>query len=404
MRCFKHYSACDASRHYLLLPHIDPGFTAMTAPRLLLLICLALMITISTLAGAETIQLKRSVRLKQPDQPVRLGDIAVLDGEISKSLAETVIAPKPTSDRAFEIPLATVRVSLRNLKVNWALINISGSKVIVRPAIAAVSQPPLAMQAMTIEPLVEPLTKIASPKETPFIDATSLVLEPTLRGFVTIHILEQLNSDATDLRLAFSNNDKEQLSLAASSYRFELTSSGLTKRSDRMQINVVLWQNDTKLSKHSILVKPQLKTTVAVLQRGIARNETIRQRDVQPVTKWLSPTAIQENAHPDYALGRVATSDLRKGDLLHATDVRRKNVVKRGDMITVNCLVGGHVLRCQAKAQEDGAVGQMIELKKLGEKQSFIAVISGAGECVLDFSRTNNTQTNTSTTLATDGI
>ena len=119
----------------------------MAASRLLALALSTLSILFATTVDADTIQLRRSVRLKEAGQPVCLGDIATLEGEVATSLADTVIVPAPKSDNAFEIPLAAVRVALRDLKVNWGTINISGSKVIVRPAITVVIQPPLAMQA-----------------------------------------------------------------------------------------------------------------------------------------------------------------------------------------------------------------------------------------------------------------
>lgn len=364
----------------------------------------ALTISVTSYVNADTIQLRRSVRLKQAGQPICLEHIAILDGELAETLAETIISPAPSSEKAFEIPLATVRASLRDLKVNWGLINISGSKVIVRPAIASVVQPPLAMQAMTIKPLVEQAPTITQAKSMPFIDATSLVLEPTLRGFIAMHALEKLGTDATDTRFAFSHNDSKPLSLSASDFRFELSSSGTTSRSDRIQIVAQVWENNAHVAEHSILVKPKLKTQVSIIKRGIARNETIHERDLETVTQWLSPTAIQENASPTYAYGRVATSNLRKGDFLRSTDIRRKVVIQRGDTVTVNCLIGGHVLRCQAKAQEAGSIGQMIELQKLGERSVFFAVISKSGECVLDFSPTNNVSIQNSATPDTDGI
>ena len=364
----------------------------------------ALTISMTSYVNADTIQLRRSVRLKEAGQPICLKDIAILDGELAETLAGTIVSPAPSSERAFEIPLAAVRVSLRDLKVNWGLINISGSKVIVRPAIASVVQPPLAMQSMTIEPLVEQPPTISQTKEMPFIDATSLVLEPTLRGFIAMHALEKLGTDATNTRFAFSRNNSESLRLSASEFRFELSSSGATARSDRIQIIAQVWKNNSHVADHSILIKPKLKTQLAIIKRGINRNETIHERDIEIMTQWLSPTAIQENALPTYAYGRVATSDLRKGDILRSTDVRKKVVIQRGDTVTVNCLIGGHVLRCQAKAQEAGAIGEMIELQKLGERNVFFAVISKPGECVLDFSPTNSVSIQTSTTPNTGGI
>jgi len=64
--------------------------------------------------------------------------------------------------------------------------------------------------------------------------------------------------------------------------------------------------------------------------------------------------------------------------------------VKKGDQITVRCLVGGVAISVQAEARADGAAGEIIELRKLGERESFTAKVVGRSEAVLDLSRNSN--------------
>ena len=59
-------------------------------------------------------------------------------------------------------------------------------------------------------------------------------------------------------------------------------------------------------------------------------------------------------------------------------------MIKRGDRVIVRCIVGGIVITLEAEARSDGAIGDDIELKKIGERESFIATVSGSRAAVLD--------------------
>jgi flagella basal body P-ring formation protein FlgA len=59
-------------------------------------------------------------------------------------------------------------------------------------------------------------------------------------------------------------------------------------------------------------------------------------------------------------------------------------VVERGDRVKVRCLVGGIVIALKAEARADGAEGDTIELRKLGERSTFLATVTGRGEAIVD--------------------
>lgn len=62
--------------------------------------------------------------------------------------------------------------------------------------------------------------------------------------------------------------------------------------------------------------------------------------------------------------------------------------------MNVDCLVGGGVLSTQAVAVNDAAAGDMIELRKGRERETFTARAVGPGKAVLD-------QSNDSTSTGT---
>ncbi len=83
----------------------------------------------------------------------------------------------------------------------------------------------------------------------------------------------------------------------------------------------------------------------------------------------------------------MASMPLKAGDVLKKKHVKRDVLVKRGDRVIVRCLVGGVVISLDAEARSDGAEGDLIELRKLGERATFMARVSGPGAAILDLAR-----------------
>ncbi len=54
----------------------------------------------------------------------------------------------------------------------------------------------------------------------------------------------------------------------------------------------------------------------------------------------------------------------------------------------VRCMVGGLVITLEAEARSDGAEGDVIELRKLGERDTFMGRAVGPGSATIDLSRT----------------
>lgn len=87
------------------------------------------------------------------------------------------------------------------------------------------------------------------------------------------------------------------------------------------------------------------------------------------------------------AVGRAVLKSLRAGDVLRQKHIRRETLIRRGDLVIVRCLVGGIVISIHAEARADGAKGQTIEFRKLGERATFLAEVAGHAEAVVDLAR-----------------
>jgi flagella basal body P-ring formation protein FlgA len=127
-----------------------------------------------------------------------------------------------------------------------------------------------------------------------------------------------------------------------------------------------------------------LRSSVVVLRADVSRGDVLHEEDLFSEHRWITPIQASTLCGFVEAVGRVAGMPLKAGDLLRKKHVKRDVLVKRGDRVIVRCLVGGVVISLDAEARSDGAEGDPVELRKLGERNTFMAMVSGPGAAILD--------------------
>ena len=165
--------------------------------------------------------------------------------------------------------------------------------------------------------------------------------------------------------------------------RFELRpESSVT--SDRVTFTVRAWSGGRVAESRQITVQPLLKVSTAVLERDVRRGEMLASGDFRDVLQWLPPRTAELCADPARAAGCAAARTLKAGDVLRELHLQRQTLIQRGDRVAVRCLVGGVVISLTAEARADGAEGETIALRKLGERREFTATVTGPGEAVVN--------------------
>jgi flagella basal body P-ring formation protein FlgA len=96
--------------------------------------------------------------------------------------------------------------------------------------------------------------------------------------------------------------------------------------------------------------------------------------------RWLSPSMA---AAGEGAIGQVVRGRIGAGEVVLGRDVEPPMVARRGDVVSVDCLAGGLVVRTTARATENGREGEVITLQALNSKRTFRARMDGPGRAVL---------------------
>lgn len=333
--------------------------------------------------ASGSVVLRTSVRLATEGPIVRLADIAELTGEAT-AFADLEIVRMTDAHEAIEIPVREVRAKLDAAGVHWGRTTLSGRAVVVRARKSDLS-PPLAMTPAAIPGAVQQESSSRRQPPQP-LEAADLAERATLRGEIARFIARGLAVDPSELRLTFDERDAALLDDATRRVGYEIEPAGALRRA-RVDLIVRLWSDGRVAERRSMSASPLVRTPVVVLRDAVDRGAVIQAEHVEVVHQWLAPNQVGLLSSPDDAAGRLAAVRLREGDILRVHHVRRENIVRRGEQITVRCIVGGAVIKLQAEARSDGALGESIELRKHGERDTFVAVITGRGEAILDLTR-----------------
>ncbi|MHC5004464.1 MAG: flagellar basal body P-ring formation chaperone FlgA [Planctomycetota bacterium] len=355
-----------------------------TAPR----ITLPLLGTLALAAApavADSVTLKSSVRLGPDARVVRLGDIAELDGPLALAHADLVVADREDTDRLIELSIADVRRTLDDAAVHWGKVHLTGRRTVVRPAPASLAETPQAMVPTTLVASTDP--SAARPRTAgPATPATELVGQATVGGEIARSVVDHLQRPAEDVRVHLHQDDAPILAAPIGDRRVELEPLS-SLEGDRYQVAVRLWSGNRVVERHRIGIEVHVRVDVLTAVADLPRGHVLGEADLQPRTQWLSAQLAAVSAAPAEAIGRRLVRRLKPGDALRRSDLEQPVLVRRGDLVTVRCLVGGLVVTMRAEAREDGGEGDLVPCRKLGERDTFLAAVTAAGEVIVDLSR-----------------
>ncbi len=186
--------------------------------------------------------------------------------------------------------------------------------------------------------------------------------------------------------MTFDDHDTAALDVSLDTHRFEIQPMS-NLNSDRVELSIRAWSDGRVVNRQSLSVRLMVRTEVVVVNRDIRRGDVMHEADCAVERRWIAPIQASTLCGFVEAVGRVANMPLKAGDVLKRKHVKREVLVKRGDRVVVRCLVGGIVLSLEAEARGNGAEGESVELRKLGERDTFMATIVGPGSAIVNLSR-----------------
>jgi flagella basal body P-ring formation protein FlgA len=169
--------------------------------------------------------------------------------------------------------------------------------------------------------------------------------------------------------------------------QFEFSRSGIT-RIDPAR-NLYAWKGVVRVSpKRAYPIRAMVRITTSRNQltaaRDVARGTTLTREDLSVARALANPLESKRTLGPEEAAGRVARFDIPKGTLINATHLSAPLVVKAGELVRVAARVGSARITIDAKAERNGAAGDIIMLRNMTSKKRFAARVTGPQQADVD--------------------
>jgi flagella basal body P-ring formation protein FlgA len=135
-----------------------------------------------------------------------------------------------------------------------------------------------------------------------------------------------------------------------------------------------------------VLAEVTLATQAVVAVRPIERGGVITAAHVQAMTVDLAPSSSDERApitSLEKLIGMEAREAIKPGEIVFSNQVRAPLLVKRGEEIKVMSRGGRIRVHTFARAMQDGARGDLVQVETLDKKDRYDARVTGTREVVV---------------------
>ncbi len=321
---------------------------------------ITLMLLCSVAAG-ETAWVRLRDEAFVEDAAVTLGQVADVAGDAA--LAELVVA-QFSGDQPQTVTRLAIREKLTEAGVNWGKVSLSGHTQCRVRRLAAVA--------------TSPTPSLALSNPTQAVEAHSPL---TLREKLTLWLEEFTASSRDDLRITLSRTDEAKLRRVALEERWEFEPSSPV-RQGRLPLTARRYEGDAVTESLTLTVDVSRRVLAVVTTRSLDRGAAITEQDVEVQEVFVSDVRGLPLTEVTAAVGQHAGASLRAGSVVYAQHLRSPVLVSRGDVVTVRSITGSLVLKTLARAQQDGTMGQLIELRNERSRGVMTAKVVGPLECV----------------------
>ncbi len=116
-----------------------------------------------------------------------------------------------------------------------------------------------------------------------------------------------------------------------------------------------------------------------VLTRAVDRGDILKAADLA-LERRPKSEAGSDGAKRDLAIGMQTRKPLRAGQVVHAADLVRPDMVQRDQMVTLVYQTEGLLLTMRAKALEGGSEGDAVSVMNIQSKRTLQGIVTGPGQ------------------------
>ena len=321
-----------------------------------LLMVLSGLLSLATVSGAaeNSLILKAVARV---DGEVLVRDVAVLTGPEADKLGSLVLLLSPTKI----IEIDQVRRAAIASGARVGQIRFSGSSCRVEKAL----RPEMIEDAADERAEVKADTGQAKPTQLRDIIIHAIAGDCGLHAESVRVTFDQTDSKLLDRVISTQKADQEQVTVSPAVY------------GERSPLTIRVYAQQKLTATHTLRATVTVERECVVTKTVLSRGQVIKPSDVQIERRWL-PINL-EAAPADAVEGAAAATKLAAGSVVERRDVQASLAVKRGDLVMVDSIVGGVVVRARARVLANARVGEQVTAQSVPWNQEIIVMIISPG-------------------------
>jgi flagellar basal body P-ring formation protein FlgA len=342
---------------------------------------------------ADAAEVKLRERVTPMAAVVRLGDVAEVtaaDRQQARQLAAVPLMPAPAPDTERFLRKREIADMLAANGVELGSIHFSGAEQVAVAALSSVRQ--VAFQETSHGNVGAPANRhaaiLAGSKAAPAAPQLNEAQVDELKvqlGRIAGDYLKTKSGKVDPARVNVAMSDW-QLAQVAGATSLPVCGGGSEPWTGRQKLTLSFATAAGKVQLPLYVDVAEAAAPLVVLTRPVARGNIITGADV--VVRMVEPTARTTGQRATFdavekIIGMEAKASLQADEVVFADQVQSPVLVKRGDVITVGSQSGGIRVRTTARATQDGAKGDLIQVESLETKQKFDVRVVGLREAAV---------------------
>jgi flagella basal body P-ring formation protein FlgA len=292
---------------------------------------------------------------------VRLGDVALIEGESSGQLAGLVLCSSPLEGQ--DLSVTGTRIRRRVVAALGSTdFTLTGLESCVVKRAKAVAQ---------VDPSA---TASGDPAH-----GRGRVLEDAIRRFVATRIERTTGT----VRIEFDSQDRDLLAIGDDRYEFKLISATNHVTPGPQSLRIHMFERGKPpLVVRSSVVKftVVLTETVVVTVRNIRAGRIVTRQDITTEQREFRSRPPMLLRRAEYVVGATAKRDIETGRMIRLDDLKKTLLVHRGKAVTVHMIGRSFQITATCKALESGEIGAAIAVQGLDGRGKFYAIVTGPRE------------------------
>lgn len=292
---------------------------------------------------------------------VRLGDVALIDGDSSGRLTGLVLGSSPLEGQNLSVTSKRIRrrVVAALGRSDFTLAGLE-TCVVTRAGATAAAEPSSVASAVSS-------------------GGRGRVLEDAIGRFVAA----RLDQTTGTVRIEFDPKDRDLLAIGDDRYEFKLISATnqVTPGPESLRIHLFQRGKPRRVVRSSVVKFTVVLTeTVVVTARTLRAGRIITRQDVmteQREFRSRPPMLLRRMA---YVVGATVKRDIEAGRMIRLDDLKKTLLVHRGKPVTVHMIGRSFRITAMCRALESGEIGTAVAVQGLDGLGKFYAIVTGPRE------------------------